>query len=442
MAQGTCGVGGCDRPGEGATIRRRYTFNETFFDVIDTEAKAYWLGFIGADGCVTGGQRPNRLTVKLMESDTGHLEKLKAALGANHPLLHEPRRGVAGASAGLTVASPHLIRSLAELGIVPRKSTILVPWNGPRELMRHYWRGMFDGDGCIGKSADRDNWSLTLCGSETCILAFAEWARQVCGSTSVPYFRSNIWNWKAGGLASPQALARELYEGSTVYLDRKHELAVQLMGKPILARSWRGQECAKNGCDAEATVMGMCQTHYAAHWRATADHPECVMDDCHEPQIANEYCTKHYRRDRKHGDPSRVDQGREGARRHALDESFFNEIDTPEKARWLGFVAAVASVVRSTKTFQVRMELNIRDEGFLVRLRDALGTDKPLRYRSGPKVGDLAGLTVDSWRMTEALEGHGVTTRSGMTVTPWNGPDDLMPHYRQGFAEGQSVSRR
>ena len=28
--------------------------NPTYFDEIDTPDKAYWLGFIGADGCVTG----------------------------------------------------------------------------------------------------------------------------------------------------------------------------------------------------------------------------------------------------------------------------------------------------------------------------------------------------------------------------------------------------
>lgn len=29
-----------------------YAFNEGFFDVIDNEAKAYWLGFIYADGYI------------------------------------------------------------------------------------------------------------------------------------------------------------------------------------------------------------------------------------------------------------------------------------------------------------------------------------------------------------------------------------------------------
>lgn len=31
---------------------RKYTFNEEIFDIIDNEEKAYWLGFLAADGYV------------------------------------------------------------------------------------------------------------------------------------------------------------------------------------------------------------------------------------------------------------------------------------------------------------------------------------------------------------------------------------------------------
>lgn len=31
---------------------RKYTFNFNFFEKIDNELKAYWLGFLYADGCI------------------------------------------------------------------------------------------------------------------------------------------------------------------------------------------------------------------------------------------------------------------------------------------------------------------------------------------------------------------------------------------------------
>ena len=50
--------------------------------MIDTEEKAYWLGFITADGCIVskGG-----LSVNLVATDAGHLEKLSVSLSSSWP---------------------------------------------------------------------------------------------------------------------------------------------------------------------------------------------------------------------------------------------------------------------------------------------------------------------------------------------------------------------
>jgi hypothetical protein len=250
MANRTCSIGTCDEPrakgrkgwctahykrwrrhGDPEAGRQTYHLDETFFDVIDTEAKAYWLGFITADGCVRTDHSSHQLKVKLMISDAPHLEKLKTALAADYPITSGDRQGVAGAWAALTVSSPHMIDSLASLGVTPRKSLTVQPWDGHADLMRHYWRGLFDGDGYIGREAARNKWTLNLCGSDACVAAFADWARGICGATSRPYSASNIWRWKVAGLAAPQALAREMYGDALVYLDRKHERAADLLAQ-------------------------------------------------------------------------------------------------------------------------------------------------------------------------------------------------------------------
>ena len=224
---------------------RRYALDDSFFDVIDTEAKAYWLGFINADGCVhagpvgAAGWQRHGLSVKLKESDAGHLRKLKADMASESPVYTVPQRGRAGAGTEIVMSSPHLVESLIRLGVTPRKSLTATPWDGPEHLMRHYWRGMFDGDGSIGRNpGPRDKWHLKFVGSEAVIEAFRVWAVAITGSAAAKHPKDNIWMWTAGGLASPQALARELYGGATVYLDRKHALAMQLMAAPIRHRSW------------------------------------------------------------------------------------------------------------------------------------------------------------------------------------------------------------
>jgi hypothetical protein len=221
--------------------KRTYGLDDSFFDVIDTEAKAYWLGFINADGCVQAGPvgvagwQRHHLSVKLKESDAGHLRKLKADLAAESPVHPVPL----GRGTEIVLSSKHLVESLIRLGVTPRKSLTATPWNGPDHLMRHYWRGMVDGDGTIVKHPGRDDkWHLRFLGSEACVEAFRVWAVAVTGSVADKYPKGNIWSWTAGGLASPQAIVRELYDGSTVYLDRKRELALQLMAAPVRHRSW------------------------------------------------------------------------------------------------------------------------------------------------------------------------------------------------------------
>lgn len=232
------------RNGDPGGGRRAYSFDETFFDVIDTEAKAYWLGFITADGCVVlgrdaGGWAIRRMSVKLQASDSGHLEKLKSDMKADNPVRPVPAVTTGHPQAEFTLSSAHLVESLIRLGVTPRKSLTATPWDGPGNLMRHYWRGMVDGDGTIIRHpGEREKWHVRLLGSEACIEAFRLWGAAVCGSAADKYPKGRIWTWTAGGLASPQALVRALYDGSTVYLDRKYELALQLMAAPVRHRSW------------------------------------------------------------------------------------------------------------------------------------------------------------------------------------------------------------
>jgi len=129
--------------------RRRYTCDDHFFDVIDSESKAYWLGFIAADGCVTG---KNSLSIGLQARDREHLERLKNALDATNPITMG-RTSSGFPTATLFVTSPALTAGLEGNGIVRRKSkTLEWPRHLDASLLRHYLRGYFDGDGWFSVS--------------------------------------------------------------------------------------------------------------------------------------------------------------------------------------------------------------------------------------------------------------------------------------------------
>lgn len=174
----------------------------------------------------------------------GHLEKLKADVGAASPVCSLPAVTTGYPQAEVTLSSMQMVESLIRLGVTPRKSLTVKPWSGPDHLMRHYWRGMVDGDGSIVRHpGQREKWHIVLVGSKPCTEAFADWASSKCGSVAKVTPKVNIWSWTVGGLAAPQLLARELYGGSMVYLDRKYQLAQRLMALPVLHRSkttgWR-----------------------------------------------------------------------------------------------------------------------------------------------------------------------------------------------------------
>src|SRR5699024_3897298 len=67
-----------------STYRQKYKISHNFFDEIDTEEKAYWLGFLYADGCVREDRGCFRLG--LQARDVRHLEKFRESLDSNHPI--------------------------------------------------------------------------------------------------------------------------------------------------------------------------------------------------------------------------------------------------------------------------------------------------------------------------------------------------------------------
>jgi len=125
--------------------RRIYSCDETAFDRSNAES-AYWFGFLLADGCIYKREGSSySLNVSISEQDKVHLEKLKAFLCADYPILEERKTQ----SVRLSIRSDTLCQRLIAKGCPPRKSlTLTYPYNG-YFYRRHFIRGYFDGDGSI-----------------------------------------------------------------------------------------------------------------------------------------------------------------------------------------------------------------------------------------------------------------------------------------------------
>lgn len=143
--------------------------NSHYFDNIDTKNKAYTLGMIFADGnnfCKPG---KNALTIVLQEEDKSVLERIRQEIEYDAPLRFynmKKKKEIYHNTYGLVVCDEYMCTKLLELGVVNNKSLkVKFPNYISDELISHFIRGYFDGDGSIYYDDKRSKASTTICGT-------------------------------------------------------------------------------------------------------------------------------------------------------------------------------------------------------------------------------------------------------------------------------------
>lgn len=140
----------------------RFTqFNEHVFDCIDTPEKAYWLGFLYADGY--NHHSSYRVNLCLKFDDIEHIKKYAMFLNIDCNKIHIGTINEQYKICSLTVDSKHLSQRLTELGCMQAKSfKITYPEWLDESLHNHFIRGMFDGDGCLTCRKTNKEWKWSL----------------------------------------------------------------------------------------------------------------------------------------------------------------------------------------------------------------------------------------------------------------------------------------
>lgn len=208
--------------------------NLDFFHEINTEEKAYWLGFIQADGNIHSTNYT--CSVVLSKKDENHLIKIGKIfnksikeqericnLSKNLDQIYE--------SINIVINSKELYNDLINHGIEENKSNVAITniLNFiPNHLINHFIRGIFDGDGSISHRKNKKRRAIfELLG----IKDFLEKTEMIMkkeipnlsnrsldcdkrsNSSSLKYNKHNdlisIYNW--------------LYKDSTVWLERKRD---------------------------------------------------------------------------------------------------------------------------------------------------------------------------------------------------------------------------
>lgn len=196
------------------------TLNKSFFKNIDTESKAYWLGFIFADGCVTNNNLTGnyKLAVELSSVDKHHLIKLKKDIESDAKICK--RKGKEMSS--VNISSKELIQDLIKYGCIPNKTEngyiskeIL---NLNNELKNAFIRGFLDGDGFIDKKRYRIIFtikSLEVVKSIETLLT--DYRYRIVDNIS--YYRIVIENKE-----DYYKFLNDIYGNARIFLDRKYDI--------------------------------------------------------------------------------------------------------------------------------------------------------------------------------------------------------------------------
>lgn len=221
--------------------QRRHEVTEGYFKVVDSEEKAYWLGFLAADGCIRrrikkdGKTRGDSIALKLSVVDEKHMERFRDSICPSGKIWYQTCKTVTrkgndsySDTCNLGVYSNELVQDIIKLGVGPKKTFTISKPNIDEKYYRDYIRGFFDGDGCCYVKKTKGNRGLyTLdvkfsfaCASKELRDFFAEELNKIGISTKC-YDNFNLII--VGGFLGAKNFFDYLYTNATIYLQRKYD---------------------------------------------------------------------------------------------------------------------------------------------------------------------------------------------------------------------------
>lgn len=213
-------------------------FNEHIFDSIDTEEKAYWLGFIFADGYIAtiNPEKKNyAFELSLKSTDFEHLNKFNTFMdykGNNVKIARSKHKDTFYERCRWGISNEHLWNTLNNYGCTPKKSlTLKFPDKSifveselysKEELIRHFIRGYFDGDGTLTYSNKEHSVPESgFAGTKEFLEGISEYIPEklliVQRTNSNTYYMNSSYRKSI-------TLLHYLYDNSNIYLDRKYKL--------------------------------------------------------------------------------------------------------------------------------------------------------------------------------------------------------------------------
>ena len=225
----------------------KYYYNHDFFENINTEEKAYWLGFIYADGYIWQTNRNSELGIELQKKDFEHLKKFNKCIEGNIEVNFRNRQQKYGLNSegncSIRLYSRKIVNDLIQHGVKFNKSDCIeFPTLNNKELMMAFIRGFFDGDGCIMRNKSRKCLSANFTSASLDFIQdLRGWLYDEIGVSSyiikekprmgVIQSKKDCYRLYINGMENSYIFCKTLYDNAKIYLDRKYNLFYEIINE-------------------------------------------------------------------------------------------------------------------------------------------------------------------------------------------------------------------
>lgn len=222
-------------------------FKDDYFSVIDTEAKAYYLGLIYSDGYVRKHHNGYFLGISLKVSDIEIVERLAKELCCNNSIAirnRETNFGHGSMCEFETCNSKKLFDDLARFDIIPDKSHKSMSFKNieeliPQHLIRHFLRGLIDGDGSIGYANGQQKYICFYQNSIECCHNFDFLLKKIMNDQTlhenIIVNQNGVYNLRYRRVNDIKKITDFLYRDATFYLKRKYDIAREYFEELVVA---------------------------------------------------------------------------------------------------------------------------------------------------------------------------------------------------------------
>jgi len=212
-----------------------YYYDDDFFRKIDSEEKAYYLGFLYADGYINDIGYNCYVELTLQTEDKYIQEKFFNDLKSNRI----PSKIKMGKYSKMIINSKKIVSDLKKLGCINKKTHVLkFPNELDEKYIHHMIRGYFDGDGSIWCSGDNNQYHISFTGNVDFLVGIEEYILRNLPLDKKEHYspcnrnrKPNIKVLKYGGNQIVSKILGLLYNDSHIYLNRKYEKYLDAKGK-------------------------------------------------------------------------------------------------------------------------------------------------------------------------------------------------------------------